>query len=488
MVAKCAAQKVEKKDDGKEWPQILAILIGCLMALENGMQFSWTSPFFLQLTKDKENYDITEEHASYFTTLPPIVLVLSCPLFSMLCDKIGRKAALLVGAVPYAMAWILEGFAKNVYLFHVARCLTGIGHSSSYAALSIYIGEIATPKVRSFWGNFFSISLSLGFLIMNLLGTYFDVRQTSYIGLVPLLLFVCTFPLMPESPYYLLMRGKEDEARRSLNRLRRKRDIEPAFLRLKADVARQMSETGTWSELFCITANRRALVAGVLMRFTQQFCLSSALSAYTRYIFEGAGTNADAFTLIYCAIAFIMGVVAGFSIHRFGRRRSFLVSMSLCSSCLLMLSIFYYIEANVPQIDVSSLSWVPLIGMSGYVVFSSFGVINIPTIMLGELFSASIKTKGVSVSLCSLGLLISLTNYLFFWMSTTYGMYFPFLFFSLSSYVFTGLCAFTIPETKGRTLEEIQQILSGNLIARKSLSLFRKSVQNPILEGTKSLA
>nr|CAI5862373.1 unnamed protein product [Callosobruchus analis] len=91
------------------------------MALQYGLHFAWTSPFFVELTKDKENYDITEDQASLFTTLPPILQILSCPLFSWMCNAVGRKITLLVSAVPYSLAWVLEALATDVYIFYIAR-------------------------------------------------------------------------------------------------------------------------------------------------------------------------------------------------------------------------------------------------------------------------------------------------------------------------------------------------------------------------------
>ncbi|CAH1984369.1 unnamed protein product [Acanthoscelides obtectus] len=463
MAKKCPGEDEKRKDEGRDWLQILAVFIGCLTTLENGIHFSWTSPFFVQLTKDTENYDISEDHASYFTTLPPIFQILSCPIFSVLCDRIGRKTTLLIGGVPFILACILETFAENVYVFHVARCLTGIGASANYIALSMYAGEICKPRVRDFWVNFLvSINASGGLLLINLIGFYFDVHQTAYILLVPGVLFQIAFPFMPESPYYLLMKRKEDAARNSLQRLLQKEDVEEDFVELQADVKRQMSETGTWKDLFCIVANRKALFVGVLMRVAQQFGGSAFVAAYTSYIFEESGGDAKTATLIYSGVFVGVTIIASFCIDRFGRKMSFIISMFLCAACMLYLSVFYYIKDCVPQWDVSNYTWVPLIGMMAYIVFSAFGVSNIPNVMLGELFSASIKAKGLNVLISVMGLLISLTSYLFYLFSSSFGMYTAFFVFSLISFGNAVWCIFVLPETKGKTLEQIQQEFNGN--------------------------
>nr|CAI5824848.1 unnamed protein product [Callosobruchus analis] len=158
--------------------------------------------------------------------------------------------------------------------------------------------------------------------------------------------------------------------------------------------------------------------------------------------------------------------MAAFSTDYLGRKMSFIISMFLCAACMLYLSVFYYIKDCVPQWDVSHYTWVPLVGMMAYIVFSGFGVSNIPNVMLGELFSASIKAKGLNVLISVMGLLISLTSYLFYLFSSRFGMYTAFLVFSLISTVNTIWCIFVLPETKGKTLEQIQQEFNGQKPAK----------------------
>nr|CAI5824846.1 unnamed protein product [Callosobruchus analis] len=346
-------------------------------------------------------------------------------------------------------------------------CLTGVAAAANYIAFSMYAGEICQPKVRDFWVNFLvSVSTSGGVLFINFIGFYFDVHQTAYICLVPGILFVIAFPFMPESPYYLLMKSKENAAKDSLKRLLQKEDVEVDFQQLKADVKRQMSETGTWKDLVCVIANRKALFAGVLMRVAQQFGGSSFVTAYTSYIFEESGGDAKTATIIYSGVFVVVTIMAAFSTDYLGRKMSFIISMFLCAACMLYLSVFYYIKDCVPQWDVSHYTWVPLVGMMAYIVFSGFGVSNIPNVMLGELFSASIKAKGLNVLISVMGLLISLTSYLFYLFSSRFGMYTAFLVFSLISTVNTIWCIFVLPETKGKTLEQIQQEFNGQKPAK----------------------
>nr|CAI5858767.1 unnamed protein product [Callosobruchus analis] len=233
---------------------------------------------------------------------------------------------------------------------------------------------------------------------------------------------------MPESPYYLLTVGKEEEAKRSLKWLRRKQDIEQPFQQLKADVERQMSENGTWKELIFIQANRKALLGGIFLRISQQFSGLQVFAVYTLYIFEKAGTNLDPrmSTITFVAIVLTLNSISCCTSGYLGRKKAYIVSLTACTVVLWIIGVYFCIDEFQPQIDLTNFQWLPLAGLITYTVFASFGISIIPSLMLGELFSASIKSKGLSVLIAALGLSTTTMYYLFYYLNTTFGMYFPF--------------------------------------------------------------
>nr|XP_023025049.1 uncharacterized protein LOC111513120 [Leptinotarsa decemlineata] len=106
--------------------QILAVVIASISAVTSGICFAWSSPFVLKISKDKGNYDITEEQASKFTILPFIVVIVTCPIISKLGDVFGRKRMLLMTSFIDAAVWILKATARNVskcgYRKHGLKC------------------------------------------------------------------------------------------------------------------------------------------------------------------------------------------------------------------------------------------------------------------------------------------------------------------------------------------------------------------------------
>jgi MFS family permease len=429
------------------------------------MLFSWSSPSIPKIVEDKVNYNISLDEASYFTVLPPIGAIVSSFLFAKLNDTIGRKYSLLLIAFPHIISLILIANAKSVYVFYVSRFITGLGDSCLFASLPIYVGEISTPKVRGTWGNLMTFLIYLGQLSINVIGSYTTIATAAYICLVFPIFFLCTFVFMPESPYFYLMKGRTDDARTSLQKLRQKQNVEEELHKLKSDVDRQMSDSGSWKDVLTLSSNRKAVYAGIFLRASQQLGGISSFAVYTQYIFLKSGGNVSASTsaIIFMGLCAVLNMCAAFTLDRFGRRKSYFVSLLLCGMVLLCEATYFFIEQFYgAEVNVAIVNWIPLVGMITYVVFYSFGLGIVPTLMLGELFSASIKGKGLLLLNIVFGVLVSCTTKLFHLLDTSFGLYAPFLFFSISCFISTILAVYFVPETKGKTLEEIQQSLKAS--------------------------
>lgn len=416
----------------------------------------------IKIIKDKDNYDISEEEASYLPIIPPVIMAVASLFVSRLNDIIGRKTTLLLIALPYTTAWIISAFAKNIWMFYIFRVASGLGDACIFSSVPMYIGEIATPKVRGFWGNTMSFSMYLGQLLVNVIGSYCNVQQTAYICITIPIIFLIVFPFMPESPYYYIMKGNYEQAKESLRRLRRKTDVEEDFQNLKKDVDRQVSESGTWKDLFTINSNRKALVAGTFLRTSQQFGGISVFIGYAQFIFEKAGgsLSPQMSSIVFFGTITILNFVAGFTLEKLGRRNSYLLSMLMCGVILLIESIYFYLDMK-KEVDLESFKWVPITAMVLYVIFFSIGMGIVPTLMLGELFSASIKVKGLTFLVVLYGVLIAVASKIFYFLTHQFGLYAPFLLFCTNCFISAVVAYFLVPETKGKTLEEIQMDLKG---------------------------
>lgn len=445
--------------------QVIVVFVPASIAsLVFGMLFSWTSPSIPILISKEGGYGFTLEECSYLTVIPHVSIIFCSMFYTKLIDVIGRKYAVLLIGIPQIVSLFLIAFARNIYVFYVARAVGGIADTGVFTAMPTYIGEIATPKVRGSWGNFMTFAMYAGGALINLVGGYTSIQTTALITISLSILFLCTFIFVPESPYYFLMKGRKEEARKALVALRRTDNVQAELLQLESDVKRQMSESGTWKDLFLIHSNRKALMAGIFLRWAQQLSGIAVFEVYTQYIFEQAGgsyTAIESSIIFQCELT-IGNFLASFVLDKIGRKPAMAYSSLCCSVVTGVVTVYLYISYAHPDVNLSNFRWVPLAGMITYGAFFSFGIGIVPTLMLGELFSTSIKGKGLMVLLISFGISVMLTTKLFQVMTVNFGMFSPFALFSLCSLLSAFFAYFFVPETKGKTLEEIQISLQGN--------------------------
>jgi len=291
-------------------------------------------------------------------------------------------------------------------------------------------------------------------------GSYLSIATTAYICIgCPILLGVLMF-FLPESPYQLIKTKKYDEAKQSLKWLTRKPNVDIEFLSLKADLERQLSEKGNFKDLFTIKSNVKAIRAAFLLRFSQQFSGIPVFSNYTQMIFQMAGGSLtpQASSMIFIGVCTTVILACSVSAERFGRKRTYFWSILACAVVLLAMSLGFGLN-QYDKINMDQIRWFPLTGMIVYVFVYAPGVGLIPTLMLTELFSSSIKSKAMCLILFVFAVAQLLSTYVFTLLNTSVGLYAPFLFYGICCLTAACLSLIWVPETKGKTLEEIQQDL-----------------------------
>lgn len=428
------------------------------------MLFTWPSPAIPVLISQEGEFKFTLEQCSYLPVISAATSMVATPIFGWMCDKIGRKLTILTMLITQSAAFLSAAFAKSIYVFYLSRVFSGLSDACVFVAIPTYVGEVSTPKVRGAWGNTLSLNSYVGQAAISVIAGYNTIRTGALISLIFPLIFAITFSFMPESPYYLMMKQKRDEAYKALQKLRRLKDVDLEMKQLEADVNRQMSETGTWKDLFTIDSNRKALWAGLFLRTAQQFSGITVWGVYTEYIFKEAGGNISATdsAIIFLSACSVGNFFASMLLTKIGTVRAVKYSASLSSIVLAVVGIFFYISLKHPDIDVSNFKWIPLAGMLLYVPLFAIGLGIVPTFILSELFSASIKGKGLCALTIFYGFLQCATTKLFQLLEVHCGMHTPFAVFAAFSFGSTFLVDRFVPETRGKTLEEIQQYLKGN--------------------------
>ncbi|XP_018328947.1 facilitated trehalose transporter Tret1-like isoform X2 [Agrilus planipennis] len=431
----------------------LSLLTACV-------QYAWTSPYIPIITSEDFPGNITFEEASYFTVIPPLTAIGLCAVFSKLADRIGRKRVLILSGPVHFAAYVLIYFGRTVTPFYISRFLSGLGDAILWASLPVYVAEISEPHVRGTWGNVPAISGYVGQVLINVLGSYLHLQTSTILSAIVPVVFCCAFAFMPESPYFLLARGRHEEAQKSLRLLRGGQNCDDEYKQLTRDVNRQLSETGTLKDLFLIKSNRRALFIAVGARAASQMSGIAAFTVHTQYLFEQAGQNIskELSSITFSAVLLVLATLGAFYQDKFGRRPLMIGSCLGCGFILLVETVYFYLNDKT-SVDLSGLRWVPLAGMILYLFCFSFGLSLIPSLLVGELFSTSIKANAMIVTNIFFDGFICVITKVFQTLTYNFGLYVPFLIFTVSCFINAIRSYLFLLETRGKTLEEIQQML-----------------------------
>lgn len=407
------------------------------------------------------NHGIRKNEMMYVIIVIPMTTTISCLFFHKMNDFFGRKPTLMFLAIAYLIFWLLITNEKSEVIY-LAAIFCGIGNGLYYVSLPIYIGEISNPTVRGTWGNLVIIMLHLGSFLMRLMKTYLKFDQVRYLCLTLTLIYLVLLIFIPESPYYFIKMDREEDARKSLGLLSRKENINEKFARFKVDVASQISEGGSWIDLFRIRSNRNALLIGIFLRFSQFTSGNFIMTFLESYIFLFIIYDNTTVMLPQFLIYGIQIILTAFSavilLEGLGRKINYMFSLIACSLILISMGLFFFVENNL-QVDLFNFQWVPLALTILYIIFMSLGVGNIPSIMLSEIFSLSIKTKALTVVAIVACVTQLFSIYMFYILNLKYYLFTPFLFFGIIGFLSGVLSGKILPETKGKSLEEIQQLL-----------------------------
>ncbi|XP_044731704.1 facilitated trehalose transporter Tret1-2 homolog [Chrysoperla carnea] len=447
----------------RRWLQYAATLAATLSMFSSGMHFVWASPSLPKLYANDSSIPITLDQGSWLASISLIAELPGSPLGAFSAEYFGRKNAILLTAIPYLTAWIMIILANNVTTLLVARFIVGIADGSTYTILPMYIGEIAEDDIRGKLGNSITMMMDFGAVFIYSVGPWVSIKAMAGIASVFPLILIVIFMWMPETPYYLLMKGKKVKAKKSLKAFRGFENVDEEFDEMSAIVDEQMSHKSKWSELFFVRSNFKALCILLGLKTVQQMSGVSAFLVYSEIIFQKAGglISGEICAIIFGFVQFLSSLFCTLVVDLFGRRILLMISAGGCFFALVAQTAYFYIQYNInPQIE-EEYGWVPLTCMLFYVIMYSLGLGAIPMMVPSELFPTNIKAKALCVMDLYLAMAAFVTTIFYQSLAVKFGDHIPFSIFAISCVIGITWIYFCVPETKGRSLEEIQEILKG---------------------------
>ncbi|EGO05354.1 hypothetical protein SERLA73DRAFT_68971 [Serpula lacrymans var. lacrymans S7.3] len=407
-------------------------------------------------------------------------------------DSLGRRGSILLwSAIFTAGVAIQTGTTYSLVQLVIGRFIAGLGVGSLSAIVPLYNGETAPKAIRGTILVMYQVQIVTGIFLSYLieLGSHEINNSASWripvgLQLVWGLILLSGMFFLPESPRHLLGTGREEEARRVIAELNNVSEDDPLVIEVVEELdfaIRAENEGGqaTWAECF---STRNALwkrtINGMMLQFIQQLNGQNFYYYYGDTFFQAAGTQLTPYAIqtILGAVSVAGTLPALYLIETWGRRRSLLTGALLQSICAIIVALVGHFTLAATGTPVSELT---ARNKSGGNVIIAFAVLHVflygtswgptPWVYLGESFPLRIRPKAIALG--------SATNWLWNFMLSFFSPRIVASIGPLILLVFFGMLIFgfcyvylAIPETKGITLEEVDELYSSGVPAWRSAS------------------
>ncbi len=376
-----------------------------------------------------------------------------------LSDRLGRRKILILSAVLYAVSGVVSALPRDFLWFIAGRLLGGLAIGASSMICPVYISEIAPEKHRGRLGALFQLGIVSGILLVffvNLLIQRLgDESWNTRVGWrwmigsesIPAAVFLGLLALVPESPRWLALHGRIEDARQILAKVSGAEHAEIEVARIVEGGA--VGGEATLAEVFS-GAYRRPLVIAVGLAIFSQFSGINAVMYYAPEIFKVAGVGTDgafAATVWVGVVNFVFTLVAIAFVDRVGRRPLLLVGSALQTVALGVSGYLLAVGDRGPNL---------LVALLVFVAAFAIAMGPIPWIVISEIFPTRIRGLAASVGVFSIWAACFVVAQTFPILRRGLGESTTFALYAACSLAGLAFVAARVPETKGRTLEEIE--------------------------------
>jgi len=384
--------------------------------------------------------------------------IAGCASAGAVADYLGKKKGLALCAVCFALSSGGMLFASSLHQFVVWRLIGGVGIGAASVISPNYIAEIAPTRVRGRCVTLYQLGIVVGILaavFVNMLiqrmgdeawNIASGWRWMFFAGIAPAILFGLMILPAVESPRWLMKVGRRDQAIGVLTEINGSEVAKQEAAEIENSLA---TEEGHISELF--TTFRRPLLLGIMLAGLQQVSGITPLFSFLPEIFRAAGTaTSDAFfqSVLVSLVNLSFTLFALWLVDRAGRKTLILAGTVVQFISFLLVGWFYHVHGSGLAV---------LIFVMSFVAGHAFGNGVACWVIISEIYPTKVRGRGMSIATTALWLVGYMGNQMFPVMQKHLGSDGTFWCFSAGALLTVGLVGWLVPETKGRSLEEITQ-------------------------------
>lgn len=373
-------------------------------------------------------------------------------------DFIGHRGTMGLSDVLCIAGWLCIAFAQGAWLLDLGRLVLGIANGLFFYVVPVYIAEITPRNLRGGLVLLHQLMICCGVSLAYLVGLVTSWRILALIGILPCLIQLFGLQFIPASPRWLAKISHNEGYETALQRLRGKNvDIsqEVADIRENAEAVENVSEDNLFSVFQMKYAY--ALTVSLGLMALAGFGGAYGILFYATAIFESAGFSASIGTISVALVQLPPTALGVFLMDNFGRRPLLLYSAAAMGTACLSVAVSFLMKEHGWMTDLS-----PCLALLGILIFAAsfpVGMGGIPYVIMSEIFPINIKgaagSLATAVSFSSSWIVSYAFNFMMDWSSSG-----TFLIFTGINVLSLQFIAKLVPETKGRTLEEIQESMT----------------------------
>jgi MFS transporter, SP family, galactose:H+ symporter len=388
-----------------------------------------------------------------------------------LADRVGRRTTILLASILFTIGALIEAFAPGSYVLVVGRLVVGFGVGVASVAAPLYAAEMAPTRLRGRFVSLYQLAITIGifiaYLIDYILSHGSGWRAMLGVSAVPAILLVVAIWPLSDSPRWYLKAGRRADAEHALRKVQDTDDVTAEIDGIQAVVDEDAKSAATWGTVFA-TRWRRPLLIGVMLAVLQQLTGINAIIYYANQIFAAAGfTSPDSQSLATLWAVGAVNVVATFVavawVDRFGRKPLLFIGTTGMGISLVVVGAMFLRLSHVTPGSTSTTTTtgeglITLVALVVFIACFAFSLGPIVWTIINEIFPSHVRGKAVAVATAA--------NWFAAWLVAQFFLTLVSLITATGVFwTFAGFCAVTywfvrrfVPETKGKTLEQIQSM------------------------------
>lgn len=450
---------------------IVAAMGGLLFGFDTGV-ISGAIPFF------QKDFGVDNNMIEIVTSSGLLGAILGALFCGKLADRVGRRKVILASAIIFALGALWSGWAPSIYHLIAARLFLGVAIGVSSFAVPLYIAEISPAKSRGMLVAMFQLMITIGVLVSYLSDLYFADesvlscwRPMFYVGVIPAIILFVGMLLMPPSPRWLMSVNREQESLSVLKMVEHPDLVNLSFEQMKREKEQSDHEKSNMKDLSRPWL-RNALIIAIGIMFFQQFVGINTVIYYSPKIFLMAGFD-NAVSAIGASVGvgvanLLFTLISVYFVDKLGRRKLYFIGLSGIVISLLLLSFSFMFMARMGE----SGKWFSIALIFLYVGFFAISIGPLGWLIISEVFPQKLRGLGSSLgslSVWSFNAIVSFTFFKILKVFTLPGTELAingenqgnpagaFLFYALIGMIALIWGYFYIPETKGISLEKIEE-------------------------------